>query len=108
MTDKSSPNSDWAPNALQARILEGIAAGYSSAQLSRYLYVSPKTVDYHVRAMSDTVQAQNRIALVSWAFILGILRVDSWPPQVNSSLKERGRVNPVVRQIVTGLYLFLV
>jgi DNA-binding CsgD family transcriptional regulator len=82
MTDKSIPTTDWVPSALQARILEGVAAGYSSVQLSRDLYMSAKAIDYHVRSMSEILQAPNRVALVSLAFVLGILRVDSWPPRV--------------------------
>ncbi|MGZ3144416.1 LuxR C-terminal-related transcriptional regulator [Lentzea chajnantorensis] len=46
------------------------------------LYLSPKTVDYHVRVMSDKLQAPNRVALVSRAFVLDILRADTWPPRV--------------------------
>jgi len=67
---------------LQARILEGVAAGFSSGRLSRELYFSAKTIDYHVRVMSDKLQAPNRVALVSRAFVLEILQTDSWPPRV--------------------------
>jgi DNA-binding NarL/FixJ family response regulator len=67
---------------LQVRILEGVAAGFSSGQLSRELYFSAKTIDYHVRVMSDKLQAPNRVALVSRAFVLEILQTDSWPPRV--------------------------
>ena len=69
-------------SSVQARILEGVAAGFSSGQLSRELYLSSKTIDYHVRVMSDKLQATNRVALVSRAFVLDILRTDSWPPRV--------------------------
>ncbi|WP_407656132.1 LuxR C-terminal-related transcriptional regulator [Lentzea waywayandensis] len=69
-------------SSLQARILEGVAAGFSSGRLSRELYLSSKTIDYHVRVMSDKLQAPNRVALVSRAYVLEILRRDSWPPRV--------------------------
>ena|SRR5689334_1973415 len=72
----------WLLSSLQARILEGVAAGFSSGRLSRELYLSSKTIDYHVRVMSDKLQAPNRVALVSRAFVLEILRADSWPPRV--------------------------
>ncbi len=69
-------------SSLQARILEGVAAGFSSGRLSRELYLSSKTIDYHVRVMSDKLRAPNRVALVSRAYVLEILRTDSWPPRV--------------------------
>jgi DNA-binding NarL/FixJ family response regulator len=69
-------------SSIQARILEGVAAGFSSGRLSRELYLSSKTIDYHVRVMSDKLQAPNRVALISRAFVLEILRTDSWPPRV--------------------------
>ncbi|WP_229904553.1 response regulator transcription factor [Lentzea cavernae] len=72
----------WMLSSIQARILEGVAAGFSSGRLSRELYLSSKTIDYHVRVMSDKLQAPNRVALVSRAYVLEILRKDSWPPRV--------------------------
>lgn len=76
------PADCWTLSSLQARILEGVAAGFSSGRLSRELYFSAKTIDYHVRVMSDKLQAPNRVALVAKAFVLEILRTDSWPPRV--------------------------
>ncbi|MFD4523356.1 LuxR C-terminal-related transcriptional regulator [Streptomyces sp. NPDC058470] len=76
------PVGDWVPSSIQVRILEGVAAGFSSGRLSRELYLSSKTIDYHVRVMSDKLQAPNRVALVSKAFVLQILRTDVWPPQI--------------------------
>lgn len=76
------PAGCWTLSSVQARILEGVAAGYSSKRLSKELYLSSKTIDYHVRVMSDKLQAPNRVALVSMAFVLEILRADSWPPRV--------------------------
>ncbi|MGW7623080.1 LuxR C-terminal-related transcriptional regulator [Streptomyces antimycoticus] len=78
----SQPVSGLALSSIQARILEGVAAGFSSGRLSRELYLSSKTIDYHVRVMSDKLQAPNRVALVSRAFVLQILRTDSWPPRI--------------------------
>ncbi|MDH6710853.1 DNA-binding NarL/FixJ family response regulator [Kitasatospora sp. MAA19] len=78
----SQPVADWVLSSVQVRILEGVAAGFSSGRLSRELYLSSKTIDYHVRVMSDKLQAPNRVALVSRAFVLQILRTDSWPPRI--------------------------
>ncbi|MEU4805007.1 LuxR C-terminal-related transcriptional regulator [Actinosynnema sp. NPDC023587] len=76
------PVTCWTLSALQAKILEGVAAGFSSGRLSRELYFSAKTIDYHVRVMSDKLQVPNRVSLVSKAFVLELLRTDSWPPRV--------------------------
>ncbi|MFE4369241.1 LuxR C-terminal-related transcriptional regulator [Streptomyces sp. NPDC056835] len=78
----SQPVGDWALSSVQGRILEGVAAGFSSGRLSRELHLSSKTIDYHVRVMSDKLQAPNRVSLVSRAFVLQILRTDSWPPRM--------------------------
>lgn len=73
---------DWGLSSVQARILEGVAAGFSSGRLSREMYLSSKTIDYHVRVMSEKLQAPNRVALVSRAYALNILITESWPPRV--------------------------
>ncbi|MFE3209251.1 LuxR C-terminal-related transcriptional regulator [Streptomyces niveus] len=80
--DVSRPGGGWVLSSVQGRILEGVAAGFSSGRLSRELYLSSKTIDYHVRVMSDKLQAPNRVSLVSRAFVLQILRTDSWPPRI--------------------------
>jgi DNA-binding NarL/FixJ family response regulator len=78
----------WVLSPVQARILEGVAAGFSSGRLSRELYLSSKTIDYHVRVMSDKLQAPNRVALVSRAFVLQILQTDSWPPRITCEIVD--------------------
>lgn len=78
----------WVPSLVQARILEGVAAGCSSGRLSRELHLSSKTIDYHVRVMSEKLQAPNRVSLVSKAFFLQILRTDSWPPRISSETAD--------------------
>lgn len=67
---------------LDARILEGVAAGVSTVQLANQLYLSRQGVEYHVSAMLRRLKAVNRPALVSRAYALGILSVGSWPPRV--------------------------
>lgn len=79
--DVSPPGGELVLSSVQTRILEGVAAGSSSGRLSRELHLSSKTIDYHVRVMSDKLQAPNRVALVARAFVLRILRTDSWPPR---------------------------
>jgi DNA-binding CsgD family transcriptional regulator len=66
---------------IDARILEGVAAGIPSAQLATRLYLSRQGVEYHIAAMLRKFRARNRSALVSRAYSLGILSVGSWPPQ---------------------------
>jgi DNA-binding CsgD family transcriptional regulator len=67
---------------IDARILEGVAAGIPSTQLSMRLYMSRQGVEYHIAAMLRKFRARNRSALVSRAYSLGILSVGIWPPQV--------------------------
>ncbi|KAA2254121.1 PAS domain-containing protein [Solihabitans fulvus] len=67
---------------VDAKILEGVAAGMSTVQLAAQLYLSRQGVEYHVSAMLRKLKAPNRPALVSRAYALGILSVGSWPPKV--------------------------
>jgi len=76
---RNDRNDRWVAAENKAGIPQNLAAGFSSGRLSRELYLSSKTIDYHVRVMSDKLQAPNRVALVSRAFVLQILRADSWP-----------------------------
>lgn len=69
-------------STLAARVLEGVAAGESSAQLASRLYLSRQGVEYHVSALLRKLNAPNRACLVSSAFTLGVLRTDCWPPRV--------------------------
>jgi PAS domain S-box-containing protein len=67
---------------VDARILEGVAAGVSTVQMASQLYLSRQGVEYHVSAMLRKLKAPNRPALVAKAYALGILSVASWPPRV--------------------------
>lgn len=67
---------------VDARILEGVAAGASTVQMASQLYLSRQGVEYHVSAMLRKLKAPNRPALVSRAYALGILSVATWPPRV--------------------------
>lgn len=67
---------------VDARILEGVAAGVSTVQMASQLYLSRQGVEYHVSAMLRKLKAPNRPALVAKAYALGILSVATWPPRV--------------------------
>ncbi|WP_312872808.1 helix-turn-helix transcriptional regulator [Kibdelosporangium persicum] len=72
----------WVLSELEARILECIAAGMSSAETAATLYLSRPGVEYHVKAMLRKLDAPNRTALVSRAYSLGLLATSVWPPKV--------------------------
>lgn len=67
---------------VDAKILEGVAAGASTIQLAAQLHLSRQGVEYHVSSMLRRLRAPNRPALVSRAYAMGILSVGSWPPRV--------------------------
>ena len=67
-------------SAMDARILEGIAVGASTASLATRLFLSRQGIEYHVSSMLRRLQVPNRAALVSKAYALGVLRNGVWPP----------------------------
>lgn len=67
---------------LDARILEGVAAGVPSAQLATRLYLSRQGIEYHIGRMLRKFQAPNRSALVSGVYASGILCIGSRSPRV--------------------------
>jgi PAS domain-containing protein len=67
---------------LDASILEGVAAGKSTASLAAKLHLSRQGIEYHISAMFGRFKASNRTALASKAYVMGMLSVNSWPPQV--------------------------
>jgi DNA-binding CsgD family transcriptional regulator len=67
---------------LDAKVLEGVAAGISTVQLASKLYLSRQGVEYHVGAMLRKFKSPNRSALVSKAYSQGILSIGHWPPKV--------------------------
>ncbi|MGG2464389.1 LuxR C-terminal-related transcriptional regulator [Streptomyces sp. RGM 3693] len=67
---------------IDARILEGIAAGLSTIPLASRLYLSQHGVEYHVTGLLRKLKAPNRAALVSRAYAMGVLTVGTWPPRV--------------------------
>lgn len=71
---------------LSARILEHVAAGMSSAQLARTLFLSKQGVEYHVTSLVRKLGAPNRTGMVSMAYAAGVLLARQWPPKVNPAL----------------------
>jgi DNA-binding CsgD family transcriptional regulator len=69
-------------SALDARVLEGVAAGNSTIQLANKLYLSRQGIDYHVNAMLRRFKCSKRSALVAKAYAQGILTQGVWPPKV--------------------------
>ncbi|MFJ5104373.1 LuxR C-terminal-related transcriptional regulator [Streptomyces sp. NPDC088554] len=67
---------------IDARILEGIAAGLSTIPLASRLYLSRQGVEYHVTGLLRKLRVPNRAALVSRAYSMGVLTVGTWPPKV--------------------------
>jgi DNA-binding CsgD family transcriptional regulator len=65
-----------------ARVLEGVAAGYSTTRLADRLFLSRQGVDYHVGTLLRRFRSPNRPALVAKAYVQGVLRPGSWPPRV--------------------------
>jgi len=70
--------------AMDARILEGVAAGVSTVQLAAMLYLSRGGVEYHVSTLLRKLKVGNRPALISKAYAMGVFGVGSWPPRVLS------------------------
>ncbi|QWF85105.1 hypothetical protein HUW46_08559 [Amycolatopsis sp. CA-230715] len=67
---------------LDARILQGIAEGTTTAEMARKLYLSRQGVEYHIHRMLRKLKVKNRAELVSRSYVLGLLTPDAWPPKV--------------------------
>jgi DNA-binding CsgD family transcriptional regulator len=67
---------------IDARILEGVAAGSPTVKLACRLFLSRQGVEYHVSNMLRRFKVPNRAALVSKAYSMGVLEMGSWPPKV--------------------------
>jgi DNA-binding CsgD family transcriptional regulator len=80
--EPAQPSSAEKISEIDAKILQGIAAGVSTADLARQLYLSRQGVEYHIHRMLRNFKAPNRPALVSRAYELGLLTAANWPPRV--------------------------
>lgn len=57
----------------EADVLKLVARGYSDRQISDELYISPRTVNAHLRNMLNKTGSANRTELSIWAFEQGIV-----------------------------------
>jgi DNA-binding CsgD family transcriptional regulator len=73
---------------VDARILEGIAEGMSTAPLAERVYLSRQGVEYHVTRLLRMHRVSNRAALVARAYSMGVLHAGTWPPKVDPQLVE--------------------
>jgi DNA-binding CsgD family transcriptional regulator len=75
---------------IDARILEGVAAGVSTMKLASMLHLSRGGIEYHVNVLLRKLKVNNRPALVSKAYSMGLLSPE-WPPRVPRDLVEKLR-----------------
>ncbi len=91
-------------------MLELVAAGTTTAEAARRLFVSEQAVTYHIANLLSKFQGANRTGLVARAFVLGVLEL-TWPPRVIGTqalggptlvrlCRQRGRL---VRQVDTSM-----
>jgi DNA-binding CsgD family transcriptional regulator len=67
---------------LDSQILEMLANGATSAQMSMRLHLSRQGIDYHITQLQRRFKVRSRPALVSRAYVLGVMVVDTWPPRI--------------------------
>jgi DNA-binding NarL/FixJ family response regulator len=67
---------------MDARILEGVAAGVPTVKLASMLYLSRGGIEYHVNVLLHRLKVNNRPALVSKAYSVGLL-CSGWPPRID-------------------------
>ncbi|RZU54173.1 PAS domain-containing protein [Krasilnikovia cinnamomea] len=73
---------------MDARILEGVAAGDSTVKLASSLFMSRGGVEYRVTALLRLLRVSNRPALISKAHSLGLFNIETWPPKVHPEFVE--------------------
>ena len=67
---------------LDARILEGLAYGESTASIAGRVFLSREAVSYHLTALLRAFGVANRTSLISKAYCAGVLDTANWPPRV--------------------------
>jgi DNA-binding NarL/FixJ family response regulator len=67
---------------MDAKILEGVAAGVPTVRLAAMVDLSRGGVEYHVTSLLRKLKVPNRTSLVSKAYAQGILAPGIWPPKV--------------------------
>ncbi|MFD2684200.1 PAS domain-containing protein [Streptomyces phyllanthi] len=83
--DPAGPPAPPPVSAAEARILELVASGATTARTARETALSVDGVNYHLRRMSTRWGAANRTELVARAYTLGVLKPGVWPPRVTSA-----------------------
>ncbi|BCJ50224.1 hypothetical protein Asp14428_16990 [Actinoplanes sp. NBRC 14428] len=83
---ENGPDETFTMPVLTARVLEGIAAGLSTADIGAELHLTVRGVEYHVSSLLRRTSSTNRAGLVGRAHALGILLPGSWPPRVDPAL----------------------
>jgi DNA-binding CsgD family transcriptional regulator len=67
--------------AAQLRILTLLSAGHGNNEIAASLRLSRQTLDYHLGRLRELLAAPTRLALISRAYVLGILDPQAWPPR---------------------------
>ncbi|MEW2398874.1 PAS domain-containing protein [Streptomyces sp. NPDC046862] len=67
----------------EARVLELVAGGATTARAARETSLTVDGVNYHLRRLSARLGAANRTELVARAYALGVLAPGVWPPRVS-------------------------
>ena len=60
-------------SAREVEVLRLVAKGLTNAQIAAELFISPRTVNAHVRNMLSKTGAANRVELAMWARTEGIV-----------------------------------
>ncbi len=76
--------------AAQLRILTLLSAGHGNNEIAASLRLSRQTLDYHLGRLRELLEAPTRLALVSRAYVLGILDPQAWPPRSAVGFRPAG------------------
>ncbi|SIR40686.1 LuxR family transcriptional regulator [Rhizobium sp. RU20A] len=73
-TDESAaPLTHIAMTRRELEVLQHLAAGMTSNEISRTLGLSPHTIDWYMNGLQDKLQARNRHHVIAVAFRLGLI-----------------------------------
>ena len=67
--------------AREIDVLVRTAAGMRANQIAAGLYISRRTVEYHIARMLRLMAAENMVQAVSWCYAVGVLVPLTWPPE---------------------------
>lgn len=62
------------------QILELVAVGWSAKQIALEIDIAPRTVERHIENVRLKLNARNRAHLITQAMHLGLLTIDTPPP----------------------------